>query len=486
VEYIENKTFDEINLGDSVTLTRTLTADDIHLFALMSGDINPTHTDTEYAQSSLSQKVSGHSLWSAALISNLLGTQLPGPGTVYRKQDLKFHRPIVLGDVLTVTITAMAKNPQEHTVTFDCKTVDDKQELVCTGIAEVFAPLEKIKRPKMVLPKLHLDHPGTQLARLVAITADYEPIRMVVVHPVDRNSLMGAIDASRANLIIPVLVGPLQKIRAVAEEEEIDLSLYEVIDTEHSHEAATRAVAMARAGEVDAIMKGSLHTDELMRAAVQRGTGVSTARRMSHVFMMDVPTYPRPLFITDAAINIDPSLEDKMDIVQNAIDLAHALNIEKPKVALLAAVETVSTKMRSTLEAAAICKMADRKQITGGIVDGPLAFDNAVSEESAQIKGIDSPVAGRADILVAPDLEAGNMLAKQLEYLSGAQSSGIVLGARVPIALTSRADTVLSRMASCALALLLVRHKKQLAPPKSKPKSSMKVSYLRDRRVAGR
>ena len=258
------------------------------------------------------------------------------------------------------------------------------------------------------------------------------------------------------------------------------MSDYEVIDTEHSHEAAAKSVALARSGEVDAIMKGSLHTDELMRAAVQKGTGITTARRMSHVFMMDVPNYPRPLFITDAAINIEPTLEEKVDIVQNAIDLAHALNLDNPKVALLAAVETVSSKMRSTLEAAAICKMADRKQITGGMIDGPLAFDNAVSEEAARIKGIISEVAGRADILVAPDLEAGNMVAKQLEYLSEAQSSGIVLGARVPIALTSRADTILSRMASCALALLLVHHNKKKSTPQkpTKPKPVTHLSYL--------
>lgn len=480
MEYIENKTFDEINLGDSVSLTRTLTVEDIHLFALMSGDVNPTHTDAEYVQSSMFQKVFGHSLWTAGLISNLLGTQLPGAGTFYRRQDLKFHRPIVLGDMLTVVITVIDKNPQQHTVTFDCQTVDQNKSLVCSGIAEVLAPKEKVKRSRMVLPKVHINNPGAQLERLVIITADYEPIRMAVVHPVDRNSLMGAIDASRAHLIIPVLVGPLEKIQVIADKEGINLSDYEVIDTEHSHEAAAKSVAMARAGEVDALMKGSLHTEELMRAAVQKGTGITTARRMSHVFMMDVPNYPRPLFITDAAINIEPTLEDKVDIVQNAIDLAHALNLENPKVALLAAVETVSPKMRSTLEAAAICKMAHRKQITGGIVDGPLAFDNAISEEAARIKGIDSEVAGHADILVAPDLEAGNMVAKQFEYLSEAQSSGIVLGARVPIALTSRADTILSRMASCALALLLVHHKKKKSTPEklAKPKPSTRLSYL--------
>ena len=265
-------------------------------------------------------------------------------------------------------------------------------------------------------------------------------MRTAVVHPVDRNSLLGAIDAAQAGLIVPVLVGPEAKIRAAAEEAGVDLSPYELVACEHSHEAAATAVALARGGKVEALMKGSLHTDELMHEVVAKDTGLRTARRISHVFALDVPAYPRPLFLTDAAINIEPDLDDKRDIVQNAIDLARALGIETPKVAILSFVETVDAKFRSTMDAAALCKMADRKQITGGLVDGPLAFDNAVSEEAAQAKGIDSPVAGRADILVVPDLEAGNMLAKQLEYLAEAQGAGIVLGARVPIALTSRAD----------------------------------------------
>jgi phosphate acetyltransferase len=241
----------------------------------------------------------------------------------------------------------------------------------------------------------------------------------------------------------------------------VDLSSYTVVPTEHSHAAAEKAVAMARAGEVDELMKGSLHTDELMHAVLVPGTGLSTDRRMSHVFIMDVPAYPRPLFITDAALNIDPDLEAKRDIVQNAIDLAHVLGIEAPRVAILSAVETVNPKLRSTLEAAALCKMADRGQITGGTVDGPLAFDNAVSSEAARVKGIVSPVAGQADILVVPDLESGNMLVKQLQYLADAQSTSIVLGARVPIVLTSRADNALARMASCALALLVAQSKRK-------------------------
>jgi len=462
---IENKTFAEIQIGDSATLEKTLAFEDVNLFALASGDLNPTHIDVDFAKNS-NRKLTAHAMWSGALFSNLLGTQLPGPGTVYRGQMLKFHRPVALGETIKVIVTAIEKHEKDYLITFDCRccSAHDENDVICTGTAEVFAPIEKVQRERISLPNLQLNDRGSQLQRLVAMTKDYAPIPMAVVHPVDRNSFMGAIEAARSNLIVPILFGPREKIQAVAEQENIDLSQYRLVETEHSHEAAEKAVAMARAGEVEAIMKGSLHTDELMGAAVRRNTGISTARRMSHVFLMDVPAYPRPIMVTDAAINIDPTLEEKRDIVQNAIDMAHALGNPQPRVALLSAVETVNPKLRSTLEAAAICKMADRGQITGGLVDGPLAFDNAVSEEAAQIKGISSPVAGLADILIAPDLEAGNMVAKQLEYMADALSSGIVLGARVPIALTSRADSILSRMASCALALLLAHNKVKKLP----------------------
>jgi phosphate acetyltransferase len=281
------------------------------------------------------------------------------------------------------------------------------------------------------------------------------------VHPCDKNSLLGPIEAAKRGIIEPVLVGPEEKIRTVAEAEGVDLSPYRIVSTLHSHEAAEKAVELARAGEVEALMKGSLHTDELMAPIVPSATGLRTSRRISHVFVMDVPSYPRMLLITDAAINIYPKLEEKADIVQNAIDLAHALGIEEPRVAILSAVETVNPKIESTIEAAALCKMADRGQITGGILDGPLAFDNAISEEAAKTKHIVSPVAGLADILLVPDLEAGNMLAKQLSYLAGAESGGVVLGTRVPIVLTSRADSVRGRLASTAV-MALVAHAQRM------------------------
>lgn len=458
--YIENRTFDEIQIGDTASLTRSLTRDDIQLFAVMSGDVNPAHLDEEYARSDLFRKIIAHGMWGGSLISTVLGTMLPGPGTIYLGQTLRFKRPVALWDTVTVSVTALTKDEEKHRITFDCNCVNQKGEDVITGTAEVIAPTEKVKRPRTILPEVHLHDHGARYRDLIALTLGLEPIRVAVVHPVDRNSLLGVIDAAQSNLIIPTLIGPEAKIRAAAEADGLDLSPYPLIATEHSHAAAAQAVAMARAGEVDALMKGGLTTLELMQAVVARDTGLRTGRRMSHVAAVDVPTYPRPLFITDAAINIYPSLEDKRDIVQNAIDLALTLGIQNPKVAILSAIESVSPKLQSTLEAAALCKMADRGQISGGLVDGPLAFDDAVSPEAAQAKGIVSPVAGQADILVAPDLETGSMLTKQLEYLAEAQSADIVLGARVPIVLTSRADNPLTRQASCAVALLLARQKK--------------------------
>jgi phosphate acetyltransferase len=300
---------------------------------------------------------------------------------------------------------------------------------------------------------------GKRYHELIALAERLDPIRTAVVDPVDETSLEGAAEAQQAGLIRAVLIGPERKIKAVAEQTKVDLSKFELIPAEHRHAAAEKAVEMARAAQVDAIMKGALHTDELMRPVVEKASGLRTERRISHVFALDVPTYPKHLFITDAAINIAPDLEAKRDIVQNAIDLALALEIKEPKVAVLGPVEIVTPKIPATVDAAAVCKMADRGQIRGGIVDGPLAFDNAISEEAARTKGIVSPVAGKADILVVPELNSGNMLAKQLEYLAGALAAGIVLGGRVPIALTSRADTPLTRMASCALAKILAHHK---------------------------
>jgi phosphotransacetylase len=313
------------------------------------------------------------------------------------------------------------------------------------------APSQKVQRAYRVYPAL------------IERCAELDPVTTAVAHPCDEPSLKAAAEAAEADLIRPILVGPVAKIRAVAEQFDVDISTYRLVDAPHSHAAAAKAVEIVREGQAETLMKGSLHTDELMAEVVRKDAGLRTERRISHAFIMDVPTYPKPLAVTDAAINIFPDLATKVDIVQNAIDMAHALGRDMPKVAILSAVETVTPKIPSTVDAAALCKMADRGQITGALLDGPLAFDNAISKEAAAIKGIRSEVAGDADILVVPDLEAGNMLAKQLSFLANADAAGIVLGARVPIILTSRADTVRARMASCAVAVLLAHARRQHA-----------------------
>jgi len=459
MDQIKNITFDEISIGASASLTRTLTVKDIELFAIVSGDVNPAHVDEEFAKSDMFHKVIAHGMWGGALISTLLGTELPGPGTIYLNQSLRFLAPVGLGDTVTAVVKVLSKDAARHHVTLACTVSNQAGVVVMSGQAEVIAPVEKISRQRVIMPEASLHSKGHRYARLIDMTAGMQAIRTAVVHPVDTVSLIGVVEAAKAGLIIPVLIGPEAKIRNAAKQADLDLTPYELVSTEHSEEAAQLAVAMARAGKVEALMKGSLHTDELMRSVIDAQNGLRTGRRMSHVFAIDAPNYPRALFITDAALNIFPTLEEKRDIVQNAIDLVHALGIAEPRVALLSAVETVTSTIPSTLHAAALCKMADRGQITGAILDGPLAFDNAVSVEAAKTKGIVSAVAGVADIFVVPDLEAGNMLAKQLEYLADAEVAGIVLGARVPIILTSRADKTMSRLASCAIALLLARNR---------------------------
>jgi phosphate acetyltransferase len=306
--------------------------------------------------------------------------------------------------------------------------------------------------------------PPSKYDKLISLAKEVPPASTVVVHPCDETSLRGPCEAAELGIITPILVGPAEKITAVAKQHGIDISRYQLVDAPHSEAAAAKAVQLIHEGKGELLMKGSLHTDELMRAVTSGTTGLRTARRISHVFIMDVPTYSDTLFITDAAINIFPDLEAKRDIVQNAIDLFTQIGLGTPRVGILSAVETVTPKIPSTIDAAALCKMADRGQITGGILDGPLAFDNAISPRAAEIKGIKSAVAGHAQILVVPDLEAGNMLAKNLTFLSNADAAGIVLGARVPIVLTSRADSVRSRMASCGVAVLYAHARRTNAP----------------------
>lgn len=452
-EYVENLTYDELSVGQSARMLRTLTTNDIQAFAAVSGDTNPTHLDVEYANDTVFHGVVAHSMWVGSLISALLGTQFPGSGTVYLEQNLRFIQPVRVGDTLAVTVVITRKDDARQTVDLDCQVINQKAQVVLLGVARILAPTQKVRLPKVNAPHIQLFDPEARFNDLLALGQDLEPVRCAVVHPCDIGSLTGAIDSARHGLITPVLIGPEIRILHLAKEAGLNLAGIEIISEPHSHAAAERAADMAAAGEVEVLMKGSLHTDELIHEVLKR-PALRTGRRMSHVFRFDVPLYNKPLLITDAALNITPNLAEKVDIIQNAIDFARIMGVECPKVAILAAVETVNPTMPSTVDAAALCKMAQRGQITGGILDGPLAFDNAISSHAAEIKKIKSAVAGHADILAVPDLESGNMLAKQLEYLAGASGSGLVLGARIPIALTSRSDGPRNRVASALLAKL--------------------------------
>lgn len=460
MSFIENQTFDELKIGDSARLERTLSHKDIELFSIMSGDVNPAHVDPDYAKDDMFHQIIVQGMWGAALISTVLGTKLPGPGTIYLDQTLRFSAPVIPGDTITVIVTVTDKKPKHHMIDLECKCVNQHNKVVISGVATVMAPTEKVKRARIELPQVVIKKPqGTWYKNLIALTQNLKPLKTAIVHPVDTLSLKSAIDAAIDHLIIPILVGPKDKILAVAAEAKLDISGYEIIATHHSHESAQVAVTLAREGKVEALMKGKIHTDELMEPVMDQHTGLLTGRRISHVLYVEAPNYFKPLFISDAAINIRPNLEQKKDITQNAIDLFHHLGLGTPKVAVVCAIETINEKMPSTLDAAALSKMAERGEITGAIVDGPLAFDDAISFESAREKNIVSPVAGCADIIIVPDIESGNMLYKEMTYMSGMEAAGMVMGARVPIILTSRGSNDISRKASCAMALAYVRHK---------------------------
>ena len=451
---IQNRTFDEIAIGDSATLERTLSAEDMRIFAVLAGDLDPRPPTTQSAvQGSIA-----HGMWGAAMFGAVLGARLPGPGTVLLAQSLRLLAPLAIGDTVRITLRVRERDPGTREIVFDCAGENQAGAVVIEGEARVVAPDTRIAYPRSTLAEVRLAPGNPGARRLLDHVRPLGAIRMAIVHPCNEVSLSGAFEARAMGLIDPVLVGPRAKIEAAAAAAGIDLAGMRIEDAAHSHAAAARAAELAVAGDVEAIMKGSLHTDELMAALLPSDAGLRTKRRVSHCYLMQTPAYPRPFIITDAAINIAPTLDDKADIIRNAIDLARMIGVETPRVAILAAVETVNPRMPATLDAAALCKMADRGQISGGLLDGPLAFDNAVSIAAARIKGIDSEVAGMADILVVPDLESGNMLAKQLEFLGDAESAGIVLGMRVPVVLTSRADPIDSRIASCALAVLIAHH----------------------------
>lgn len=453
-EWLQNHTFDELFIGQVASITRLLTEADINGFAAVSGDLNPTHLDEAFARGEGLNGRTAHGMWSGAMISTLLGTVFPGPGTVYIEQRMRFLAAARAGDTLDISVTVKHKDASTAQVSLDCAVRRRDGTDLMLGEAIVRAPLIKQRVPAASGLRWKVFDAAAGVQALLAEAHKHARLRCAIVHPCDTESLRGALDAAAHGLFTPIIVAPRERLLAVADEAGLDLAGCEIEDVPHSHAAAERAAHLAATGVVQALMKGSLHTDELMKAVLSRPE-LRTKRRLSHVFRFHVPMYHKPLMVTDAALNIAPTLEEKVHIVQNAIDLARVLGVERPKVAVLAAVESVNPKMLCTLDAAALCKMADRGQITGGIIDGPLAFDNAISAEAAQTKGIYSQVAGDPDILVVPDLVSGNILAKQLEYLAGAMGSGLVLGARVPIALTSRSDGATARLASAALAVLL-------------------------------
>lgn len=460
IAYIENKTYDEISVGDSAEMIRVLSAKDIDLFAVMSGDVNPAHLDTEYAQDSMFKKVIAHGMWGGALISAVLGTEMPGPGTIYLKQNLFFRRPVCIGDTITVRVTVREKG-EKGKVVFDCVCLNQEGEAVIKGEAEVIAPKDKVRRPRVALPDVHMHQRGEHYREIIGRTRGLDPITVGIVHACDAGSISGALAGCAQGIINPVLIGPRDRIEAAAREAELSLTGIEIVDTPHSDVSVETATKLAAAGELDALVKGAVDTTEFTEIIRDPRGGLTTERQMTHAVVMDVPHYDKPLFITDAAMIRNPNLSEKRDIIQNAIDLAHALGIPTPKVALLSAVERVLAHIPSTIEAAALWKMSQRGQITGGILDGPIAFENAISCAVAEMKGCatDSPVAGQADILIAPDMEAGSLMAKQLIYLSGAEAAGLILGAKVPIVLTSRASDMLSRLAGLSFAQLMVHHK---------------------------
>jgi phosphotransacetylase/acyl dehydratase len=454
-ETIENKTFDEIQIGDTVSLTRALRPDDLETWASVTGNPNLLPAaEKEGAEPATFGHAGGGAVWAAALFSEIIGTRLPGAGAKTRSVTFDVAGAVPVGSAVTATATVKDKDAATGIVRLECRCLDSAGRDILLATATVVAPREKVRVPLPELAKVELRRENRYL-KLIARCEGLGAMSTAVVHPCSEDSLLGAIEAAEHKLITPILVGPEARIRATAEKADVDITPFQIIAADHSHHAAALAVQLVRSGDADNLMKGSLHTDELLRAVLNPEKGLRTERRLSHCFCLAVPTYERAIILTDAAINIAPDLRTKRDICQNAIDLAQALGLSEPKVAILAAVETINPDMPATLDAGVLCKMADRGQIKGGMLDGPLAFDNAVDEEAARTKGIVSPVAGHADVLVVPDLEAGNMLAKQLTFMADAEAAGIIVGARVPIVLTSRADSARTRLASCALSVLM-------------------------------
>jgi phosphate acetyltransferase len=432
----ENKTLDEIRVGQSTSTQQSLTQGDLRVWSALTGNLG---LDEDLVQAR------GTTAWATSLFSSLISSTLPGLGSIIQAANARYHQSVEIGQTVTATVTVKEVRRERALIVLDCRCTDASGALIAEARVEVQAPPTK----------LHKELPEHRLEELVERCRGLKPMPTAVVHPCSPESLLGAVEAANRRLIAPILFGPEGAIHEIAAEQHVDLSRYKMVATADAEESAAKAAAMASTGEAQALMKGSLHTDQFMHAIVLKENRLRTSRLLSHCMLISLPTYARRVIISDAAINIAPDIDQKKDIIQNAIIFARAIGIEEPKVAILSAVEVVRTKMPSTLEAAALAKMADRNQIAGGIVDGPLDLDIAVDAASARIKGVKSPVAGLADILIAPNIDAANMMYKELSFMSAAQVAGIVMGAKVPVILTSRSDSTEARLFSTALAVLV-------------------------------
>lgn len=444
--------YDDLTLGQEAKQSRLCRAEDLYVFANSSGNLNPLHLPEEDGDGDGRPEALAPSAWVAALISGVIGNQLPGPGTLYLSQSLQFLGHAQVGETLTLRVR-VAEKRGEGVVALEVGA-EGPGGMIAQGEVVVRAPDARRVFPDIALPGLIVQS-HEHFEALLALAEGMEALHTVVVCPESPDAVLGAVTARDRGLIVPIFVGAPDKIAAAATQARADIAGIEIVAVPDHRAAALRAVAMIHEGRGRALMKGHLHTDQMLHAILKKKDGLRTNRRLSHVFVMDVPGLAHLLFVSDAAINIAPDLECKVSIVQNAIDLALALGVVMPKVGILSALETVTPSIPSTLDAAILSKMAERGQITGGLVDGPLAMDNAVDPGAARIKGLTGLVAGRADILIAPNLEAGNMIAKELTYLAHAEAAGIVMGAQVPVILTSRADSERARLASCAVAVIL-------------------------------
>jgi phosphate acetyltransferase len=451
----ENQTFDELEIGETASLTHTLTTQDVRTFAAMTGDTNPIHLDAAYASRTPFHTVIAHGMWGASLISTVIGTRMPGPGTICMNQRWQFVRPVHVGDTLTARVSVAIKDAHTHHITLACRCSNQHGDDVITGSAQVLAPQEKVFRTAKARPRPHVVEHSDRFQSVFALTAGLPAIKVAVVFPCSEGTMQDAMRASDMGLIVPVFVGPKDQIEAMAHQCNLALNQRRIVDTPTAQSAAQMAVRMALQHEVQALMRGHLPADDLMEEVLSKEHGLRTARHVSHAHVLDLPGHSHPVLISDASPRARLDSDARRHTVQNAIDLAHVLGMHSPKVAILPGLETLEVGMHSSVDTAALCKMAQIGLITGGTVDGPLSLDNALSAQAARDHGVVSPVAGQADILIVANPTAGHIITRQLQYLADAQVAGVVMGTRVPVILSSPADGLMATPASCALALLL-------------------------------